>query len=210
MEHEALAETGNIVLNGCLATMANMLQKPLTMSLPEVLRGERRRLFFDLADAGRRRGVVLFLYINFAVSGRDIRGYIAMLMDLPSAGRPESADREFIAARHVGRSRRPGKRSHFGDEQELIGPTKESGQRQGDIDCVGIEAPSPDGVGAVLTTSPRSAGRSAAFPSRPGDRDRRSSPDRSIPGLRRCRLRRLTGYSRRRSLGSQLSLPAGP
>jgi chemotaxis protein CheC len=27
---------------------------------------------------------VLFLYINFAVSERDIRGYIAMIMDLPS------------------------------------------------------------------------------------------------------------------------------
>jgi chemotaxis protein CheC len=28
--------------------------------------------------------VVLFLYINFAINDRDIRGYIAMLMDLPS------------------------------------------------------------------------------------------------------------------------------
>jgi len=27
---------------------------------------------------------VLFLYINFSVSERDIRGYIALLMDLPS------------------------------------------------------------------------------------------------------------------------------
>ena len=35
MENEALAETGNIVLNGCLGTMANMLHQPLQMSLPE-------------------------------------------------------------------------------------------------------------------------------------------------------------------------------
>jgi chemotaxis protein CheC len=28
--------------------------------------------------------LVLFLYINFSVRNKDIRGYIAMLMDLPS------------------------------------------------------------------------------------------------------------------------------
>jgi chemotaxis protein CheC len=83
IEDEALAETGNIVLNSCLATMANMLQQPLTMSLPEVIRGEGARLFELGSDTGPR-AVVLFLYINFAIMDRDIRGYIAMLMDLPS------------------------------------------------------------------------------------------------------------------------------
>lgn len=83
MEDEALSETGNVVLNGCLATMANMLRRPLTMSLPEVVRGDGQVLF-ELSDTVSNEGVVLFLYINFSVSGRDIRGYIAMLMDLPS------------------------------------------------------------------------------------------------------------------------------
>ena len=83
MEDEALSETGNIVLNSCLATMANMLERPLQMSLPRVIRGEGARLF-ALGESGGAEGVVLFLYINFAISDRDIRGYIAMLMDLPS------------------------------------------------------------------------------------------------------------------------------
>ena len=83
MEDEALAETGNVVLNSCLATMANMLQRPLTMSLPEVIRGDGAMLF-KLAPESADGGVVLFLYINFAINDRDIRGYIAMLMDLPS------------------------------------------------------------------------------------------------------------------------------
>ena len=83
MEQEALAETGNVVLNSCLATMANMLQRPLTMSLPEVIRGDGSMLF-DLSPGSPGGGVVLFLYINFAINDRDIRGYIAMLMDLPS------------------------------------------------------------------------------------------------------------------------------
>ncbi|PIB92319.1 chemotaxis protein CheX [Caulobacter sp. FWC2] len=83
MEQEALAETGNVVLNSCLATMANMLQRPLTMSLPEVIRGDGSMLF-NLSPGSPDGGVVLFLYINFAINDRDIRGYIAMLMDLPS------------------------------------------------------------------------------------------------------------------------------
>jgi chemotaxis protein CheC len=83
MEQEALAETGNIILNGCLATMANMLRRSLSMSLPEVLHGDGARLF-EFGDHPDEDGLVLFLYINFAMQDRDIRGYIAMLMDLPS------------------------------------------------------------------------------------------------------------------------------
>jgi chemotaxis protein CheC len=83
MENEALAETGNVILNGCLATMANMLQESLHMSLPEVRRGDGTKLF-ELEAAPLDDGLVLFLYINFSVRDRDIRGYIAMLMDLPS------------------------------------------------------------------------------------------------------------------------------
>jgi chemotaxis protein CheC len=85
MESEALAETGNIILNGCLGSMANMLQRSLSMSLPEVLHSDGARLFqFD--GSATPDSLVLFLYINFSIRDRDIRGYIAMLMDLPSLG----------------------------------------------------------------------------------------------------------------------------
>lgn len=92
---EALAETGNVVLYGCLGVMANMLQRTLTMSLPQVLRGDGHALFQMPADT-QEDGVVLFLYINFAVSGQDIRGYIAMVMDLPSLQALKHLVREFI------------------------------------------------------------------------------------------------------------------
>ncbi|MBV9511070.1 MAG: chemotaxis protein CheX, partial [Caulobacteraceae bacterium] len=96
METEALAETGNVVLNGCLATMANMLRRPLTLSLPKVIRGDGQ-LFFQLNEQSASEGVVLFLYINFTISGRDIRGYIAMLMDLPSLEVLKMLISEFIS-----------------------------------------------------------------------------------------------------------------
>jgi len=83
MEQEALAEIGNVILKGCLATMANMLKRSLNMSVPEVMHGHSQTLFdtveFPVAD-----NLVLFLYINFSIRERDVRGYIAMLMDLPS------------------------------------------------------------------------------------------------------------------------------
>src|SRR5580693_4134738 len=66
LEQEALAETGNILQNSCLATIANMLQRNLKMSLPEVLRGNAAT-FFSLAPPPEAGDVVMFLFINFAV-----------------------------------------------------------------------------------------------------------------------------------------------
>jgi chemotaxis protein CheC len=83
LEQEALAETGNILLNRCLGTIANNLQRNLRISLPEVVHGEGAELF----HSSPQRYVgdnVLFIYINFAVRRRNIQGYIAMLLDLPS------------------------------------------------------------------------------------------------------------------------------
>lgn len=96
LEQEALAETGNIILNSCLATMANMLKRSLTMTIPEVLRGSGAMLF-EVNEDGPSEGLVLFLYIDFAVRKHDIRGYIAMIMDLPSLGVLKELLAEFIA-----------------------------------------------------------------------------------------------------------------
>jgi chemotaxis protein CheC len=100
LEDEALAETGNIILNGCLATMANMLQRTLTMSLPGIARGDGPQIFETQggeAAPGGPESLVLFLYIDFSVSERDIRGYLAMLMDLPSLENLRGLVDEFIA-----------------------------------------------------------------------------------------------------------------
>lgn len=95
LEQEALAETGNVILNGCLATIANMLQRSLKMSLPEILRGAGADLF-NLAPPPQAGDVVMFLYIDFAVRQRDITGYIAMLMDMPSLAALKVLLGEFI------------------------------------------------------------------------------------------------------------------
>jgi chemotaxis protein CheC len=83
MEQEALAETGNIILNGCLATIANQLERTLKISLPEIIHGESAELF-NLEPPPEAGETVMFIYINFAVRQRNLQGYIAMLMDMPS------------------------------------------------------------------------------------------------------------------------------
>jgi chemotaxis protein CheC len=95
LEQEALAETGNIILNACLATIANVLHRTMRMSLPSVVRGDGETLF----DVGARDGsgnLVLFLYIDFTIKKRDIRGFIALLMDLPSISALKEIVRDFI------------------------------------------------------------------------------------------------------------------
>jgi chemotaxis protein CheC len=94
LEQEALAETGNIILNACLATIANVLRRTMQMSLPAVLRGDGETLF-ESRD-GLEDNLVLFLYIDFATKKRNISGFIALLMDLPSISALKAIVHDFI------------------------------------------------------------------------------------------------------------------
>jgi chemotaxis protein CheC len=93
LEEEALAETGNIILNACLATIANVLRRTMRMSLPSILRGDGDTLFDVKASNGK---LVLFLYIDFTIKNRDIRGFISLLMDLPAISSLKDIVRDFI------------------------------------------------------------------------------------------------------------------
>lgn len=81
LEDEALAETGNIILNSWVATIANLLKRTLTMSLPIVVRSNGRQMF---EQSKTPTTPVLFLHIKFEISHKEIRGYVALLMDIPS------------------------------------------------------------------------------------------------------------------------------
>jgi chemotaxis protein CheC len=83
LEQEALGETGNVLLNGCLATIANNLERNLRISLPEVVYGDGSD-FFNLTPRPSDEDRVLFIYIDFHVSKHNVKGYLAMLLDLPS------------------------------------------------------------------------------------------------------------------------------
>jgi chemotaxis protein CheC len=93
LEDEALAETGNIILNSWVATIANLLKRGLKMSLPMVVRGDSRHMF-ESVEA--RESLILFLHIKFEIRNKEIRGYVALLMDIPSIDEFRSLISEFV------------------------------------------------------------------------------------------------------------------
>jgi chemotaxis protein CheC len=94
LEDEALAETGNIILNSWVATIANLLKRGLKMSLPVVIRGDSRHMFESIAPP---ESLVLFLHIKFEIRNREIRGYVALLMDIPSIDELRFLIADFVA-----------------------------------------------------------------------------------------------------------------
>jgi chemotaxis protein CheC len=94
LEDEALAETGNIILNSWVATIANLLKRALKMSLPVVIRGDGQNMF---ESAETRQTPILFLHVKFEISQREIRGYVALLMDIPSIDELRALLADFVA-----------------------------------------------------------------------------------------------------------------
>src|SRR5665213_709660 len=79
LEQEALAETGNVILNSCLSSIANMLHRSVRMSVPDIPHGNVADLCHQPPVSGSE-DMLLLIYINDAVNAREIRGYIAMVM----------------------------------------------------------------------------------------------------------------------------------
>jgi chemotaxis protein CheC len=94
LEQEALAEIGNIVLNSFMATIANLLKRSLSMSLPEVVRCTGMELFRLPPTASD--DVVLFIHIKFSFRDGEISGFVAIVMDLLSLAALKSLVDEFI------------------------------------------------------------------------------------------------------------------
>jgi chemotaxis protein CheC len=94
LEQEALAEIGNIILNSCMGTIANLLKRSLKMSLPEIIRGNGADLF-ESPMHGITDGV-LFIRIKFSLKGHEVSGYVAIVMDFLSLEALQALISDFI------------------------------------------------------------------------------------------------------------------
>jgi chemotaxis protein CheC len=79
MEQEAMSEIGNILLNSCVGSLANMFGHELNGSLPDYHVGYSQDI---LALAGDGAAVVLMLHIEFVVERQQIAGDVAFIMDM--------------------------------------------------------------------------------------------------------------------------------
>ena len=77
-EQDALAEIGNIILNGCLASFSNLIDGEVSGSVPDYRAGPPGQLI------GGAEEPVLFVRIDVALAAGDASGYVLFLLDLAS------------------------------------------------------------------------------------------------------------------------------
>lgn len=82
LEQEALVEIGNIILNGCLSSVADALAGEIETSIPVLMHADLSTILPQAAEA---EPVLLVLTIDFTIRSRDIQGHIVFLMDMLAA-----------------------------------------------------------------------------------------------------------------------------
>jgi chemotaxis protein CheC len=92
-QDDLLSEIGNVVLNSWVATIANLLKRSLPTSLPTVVRGDGKRIF-EVEESTTT--FALFLRVRFEINHFEMRGYVALLMDIPSIVELRSLVADFV------------------------------------------------------------------------------------------------------------------
>lgn len=88
MELDAMAEIGNIILNAVISSLSRSLGLAFDGALPEVTIIDAQGVFSDVgrhSDDAVKPSTVLALTIDFSLASRQINGYLAFLLDLPSS-----------------------------------------------------------------------------------------------------------------------------
>ncbi len=80
MEQEAMSEIGNIILNSCIGTLANIFSQELSGSLPVYHVGTSEEILS--ATGAQADNIVLMLHIDFILETHQIHGYVAFILDL--------------------------------------------------------------------------------------------------------------------------------
>ncbi len=81
LEEEALSELGNILLNNCLSTISNILNKPVKTLLPQTFHSMPNKLTAQLAVENTPDTVIMLLKIDFSLKNRDLSGHLVFVID---------------------------------------------------------------------------------------------------------------------------------
>jgi chemotaxis protein CheC len=81
MEQEAMSEIGNIILNSCVGTLANIFGEELEGSLPVYHIGTSEDILSATGETAFD-AVVLMLHIDFILEIHQIHGYVAFILDV--------------------------------------------------------------------------------------------------------------------------------
>jgi chemotaxis protein CheC len=76
MEQDAMSEIGNIILNTCFSTIADMLNESFDCELPQFQISSTQQLL----NMDNDHAQVLFVQIQLALEQRNLEGYVAFVM----------------------------------------------------------------------------------------------------------------------------------
>ncbi|WP_148219303.1 chemotaxis protein [Azospirillum sp. B510] len=91
MEQDVLTEIGNIILNGCLASLSNLIGGEIVGAVPGYGAGAPAAVIGSATDP------VLFVRIDMALAAGDARGHALFLMDIASLDAFREAIRRAMA-----------------------------------------------------------------------------------------------------------------
>ncbi|ART79256.1 chemotaxis protein CheC [Oceanisphaera avium] len=99
LEQETLGELGNILLNNCLATLANLLNQQIHTDLPRVFNVNTAQLLTQLSPQENtdNTSFIMLVQIKFNLRKNDLQGYLAFLIDVDSAEVFVNALRNYLA-----------------------------------------------------------------------------------------------------------------
>lgn len=95
LEQDTLAELGNILLNSCLASLANQLKREIHTALPETYSGNYKQMLNLLCD--QQDSLIMLVQIDFSLRERNLQGYLAFIIDLHTAGGFHAALNDYLA-----------------------------------------------------------------------------------------------------------------
>ncbi|MFZ4285728.1 chemotaxis protein CheC [Variovorax sp. HJSM1_2] len=82
-EQEAMCELGNIIMNGCMAAISDLLAIPFASTLPEYLVDDAGAVLKTLASSSSQP-VILVLHMDLTIEKRAIHGYLVFLLSSDS------------------------------------------------------------------------------------------------------------------------------
>jgi len=91
IEQDALSEIGNIILNACFSTIADMLEDTFSCDLPKL----NVAPISEILEKPEGESV-LFIQIQLALESRSLEGYLAFIMGSESEANLQQALRSFL------------------------------------------------------------------------------------------------------------------
>lgn len=84
LEQEGMTEVGNIILNACVGSLANIFGQNLHYHLPVFIKGACEEVLGPAPSAGGTDQGVLLLHMDFILKQTQVNGYLTLLMDVNS------------------------------------------------------------------------------------------------------------------------------